>query len=373
MTRIQPVLSQAKHLGDKLKAAYQTPSGIPINGLEFHKDGSIVRHNDPKAGIAGCTLPLEWQRLSDLTGDPQYGNFNKKAVSHFLNPEPKSNEPYPGLIGQNFDPKTGKSVDANGGWTAGSDSFYEYLIKAYLYNKKDYGQYKDRWILAADSSIKYLASHPSSRPDLTFLGSWHNKTINYSTQHFACFDGGNFILGGLTLNRKDLVDFGLRLTESCHAVYASTVTHIGPDSWSWQDSKNKNTNPPKDQQDRFKKSGYWINDASFRLRPEVIESYYYAWRATGDTKYQEWAWDAFVHINSTCRVGSGFAELNNINDRSKGYTNHQESFFFAELLKYSYIMHINADAPWQVKTDQTNDWVFNTEAHPIRLAHNGRG
>lgn len=36
-------------------------------------------------------------------------------------------------------------------------------------------------------------------------------------------------------------------------------------------------------------------------------------------------------------------------------------------------MHTNAYAPWQVKTDQTNEWVFNTEAHPIRLANNGRG
>jgi mannosyl-oligosaccharide alpha-1,2-mannosidase len=26
------------------------------------------------------------------------------------------------------------------------------------------------------------------------------------------------------------------------------------------------------------------------------------------------------------------------------------------------------DAPWQVKADHTNQFVFNTEAHPIRVA-----
>lgn len=180
---LQLILSQAKRLADNLKVAYSTKSGININGLEFHGKGNIIAHQDPQSGIAGCTLPLEWQRLSDLTGDSQYGDLNKRAVSYFLTPYPQSNQPFPGLIGQNFDPTNGHSLEANGGWTGGSDSFYEYLIKAFIYNKADYEKYKEKWTLAADSSMRFLASNPSSRPDLTWLGTYSGTTINYNSQH----------------------------------------------------------------------------------------------------------------------------------------------------------------------------------------------
>lgn len=182
-TRLAPVLAQAKRLADNLKIAYNTPSGININGLEFHGPGNIVAHKDPAAGIAGVTLTLEWQRLSDLTGNPEYGNLNKRAVSYFLSPYPQSNQPFPGLIGQNFDPNNGHSLDNSGGWTGGSDSHYEYLLKAFVYNKDEYEKYKERWELAATSSMRFLASNPSSRSDLIFLAEYSGQTLKYNSQH----------------------------------------------------------------------------------------------------------------------------------------------------------------------------------------------
>ena len=155
--------------------------------MEFHDDGSVVTHNDPSSGIAGCTLPLEYQRLSDLTGDSTYGDLNKKTVSYFLNPQPASNSPFPGIIGQNFDPSTGQSQDADGGFTGGSDSFYEYLVKAYLYDEDSYGDYMDFWKNTANSAQTILASHPSSRTDLTWLASWKNTTLSYYSEHCEFF------------------------------------------------------------------------------------------------------------------------------------------------------------------------------------------
>ena len=186
----------------------------------------------------------------------------------------------------------------------------------------------------------------------------------------ACFDGGNFVLGGLTLGDQSLVDFGLELTAGCRQTYAKTATKIGPDSFAWEDSKLLNSNPPAGQEDFYNDNGYWLTGESYQLRPEVIESYYYAYRATGDAKYQDWAWEAFVAINATCRTGSGFSNLNNVNDASQGFGDDQESFFFAEVMKYSYMIHAE-DADWQVKADQTNKFVFNTEAHPMRIANDG--
>lgn len=87
-------------------------------------------------------------------------------------------------------------------------------------------------------------------------------------------------------------------------------------------------------------NGFYITDPLYDLRPEVIESFYYAYRITGNTTYQDWAWDAFVAINATCRVGAGFSSMNNVSESGAGgFANEQESFLFAEVLKYSYLIH----------------------------------
>ncbi len=161
----------------------------------------------------------------------------------------------------------------------------------------------------------------------------------------ACFDGGSFILGGLTLNEQKYIDFGLELVEGCHDTYTSTATGIGPEVFQWQDADtpanaSNNPGPPASQAGFYNKAGFWITASSYVLRPEVMESYYYAYRATGDSKYQEWAWDAYVNINKTTHVGSGYSTINDVNaPGGGGFQNFQESFWFAEVLKYSYLIH----------------------------------
>jgi mannosyl-oligosaccharide alpha-1,2-mannosidase len=39
----------------------------------------------------------------------------------------------------------------------------------------------------------------------------------------------------------------------------------------------------------------------------------------------------------------------------------------AETLKYLYLIFAE-DAPWQFKANHTNQYVLNTEGHPLRLA-----
>lgn len=172
---------QAKHLADNLKVAFDTPSGIPDNTVLFdppRTGGSTTN------GIATIgTLVLEWTRLSDIVGDPTYGQLTQKGESYLLHPQPASGEPFPGLIGTNVNITNGQFLDGSGGWVGGDDSFYEYLIKMYLYDPVRFGEYKDRWIAAADSSIKYLASHPSSRPDLTFMAMFSGTTPIYVSEH----------------------------------------------------------------------------------------------------------------------------------------------------------------------------------------------
>ena len=97
--------------------------------------------------------------------------------------------------------------------------------------------------------------------------------------------------------------------------------------------------------------------------------------------YQDWAWDAFDAINATARVGQGFSKISDVNAPDGGsFDNLQESFLFAEVMKYSYLIHApvssshssvirvadrSQDAPYQVSSNGQNKWVFNTEAHPL--------
>lgn len=164
----------------------------------------------------------------------------------------------------------------------------------------------------------------------------------------ACFDGGNIILGGLLLNESKYVDFGLDLVAGCRDTYSQTATGIGPETFRWLgENSPANATAPAGEQDFYERAGYWIEGSSYITRPEVMESYYYAYRATGDTRYQEWAWEAYLAINETCRVGSGYSSINDVNEvGGGGFQNFQESFWFAEVLKYSYLIHAEVSLPF---------------------------
>ena len=172
---------QAKHLADNLKVAFDTPSGIPDNTVLFDPPRTGGSTTNGLATIG--SLVLEWTRLSDIVGDPTYGQLTQKGESYLLHPEPALGEPFPGLLGTNVNITNGQFLDGSGGWGGGDGRFYEYLIKMYLYDPVRFSEYKDRWIAAADSSIKYLASHPSSRPDLTFMAMYSGTTPIYVSEH----------------------------------------------------------------------------------------------------------------------------------------------------------------------------------------------
>lgn len=180
------------------------------------------------------------------------------------------------------------------------------------------------------------------------------------------FAGGNFILGGLLLKEDKYTKFGLALAESYFQTYNQTASGIGPEVFRWIDKTNPTSKPPADQADFYNKAGFWVTGADYVLRPETIESLYYAYRATGDKKYQDLAYQCFQAILKQCRGGSGFSGINDVTKANGGgQDNFQQSFFLAEALKYSYLINID-DQPVQVRADG-NQFVFNTEAHPFRV------
>ncbi|KAF2643766.1 seven-hairpin glycosidase [Massarina eburnea CBS 473.64] len=380
--KVDSLLEQCVTLADTLKFAFDTPSGIPVNNVFINNQTFAPRYKmangEWSAGLAEMgTLVLEWQHLSDLTGNAEYGNLAQKAMDYFLKP---SEEVWPGLTGGNFSTETGDILDAYGGWTSGNDSAYEYLIKMYAYDPEKYALYGERFIAAADSTIAHLLSSPSSRPDLTMAGAFAGPaTQNYSEQ-LACFVGGSFILGSTTLDKPEYLEHGLQFAEFCANGYRYAASGIGPVVYSWNTTElswPQFTN----QTEFYEKAGWFIDDntAFFNGQaPEAIESWYYAYQVTGDQYWRDVAWAYTLAQNKTERVGSGFSSVLNVLDPSGGgWENFMASYFFAEVLKYQYLIQAPEDkkGEWDVeyapdgvgKGGNKNLWVYNTEAHPFKV------
>jgi mannosyl-oligosaccharide alpha-1,2-mannosidase len=74
------------------------------------------------------------------------------------------------------------------------------------------------------------------------------------------------------------------------------------------------------------------------LRPEVLESNFYAFRSTGDPKYLERAKIALDSFNRVLAINDAYAGINDVNNSTGGgFIDDTESFFFAEVLKYLYL------------------------------------
>lgn len=119
-------------------------------------------------------------------------------------------------------------------------------------------------------------------------------------------------------------------------------------------------------------------------RPETIESVFYLYRITGDPiwqvrahagpdcqsrkpicRTQDRAWQMFTSWVGSTITTSGFAGLHNVNLARPSQRDSQESFVFAETLKYYYLAFSDPDFL------SLDDFVFNTEAC-VRRSRPGR-
>ncbi|KAK3676043.1 hypothetical protein LTR78_004235 [Recurvomyces mirabilis] len=380
--QIEALLTQAQSLGNKIAYGFDTPTGLASSNVNFTSNEPVfgtytvaatnVTYNSTNTASTG-TFILDWFRLSDISGNQSYRQLSERAESYLVNPSPAPS--FPGLIGTQFDIDTGNMLTFDGGWEAGVDSMLEYLIKTYQYQQTPTTtQYKDFWLQAVDSTIKYIALHPYGFDDLTFLSELDvNGTIAYTQDDFSCFAGGNFLLGAKLLDMPELLDLGIAVTDGCHQTYNTTLTGLGPIEWQWYNSSNLAYDPLRDNDSPARKwaakYGYFIpeGDENWSSRPEPTESLFYAHRITGDARWAEYGWQVFQAINETARNPIAFATVNNVNMPFGGsMSNNLDSFFFAEVLKYLYLLFSDPSVI------DLSEWVINTEAHPF-LVQCGNG
>ncbi|CAK7201857.1 hypothetical protein SEUCBS139899_004572 [Sporothrix eucalyptigena] len=106
-----------------------------------------------------------------------------------------------------------------------------------------------------------------------------------------------------------------------------------------------------------------MNDRRYILRPEAIESVWYMYRITGDPTWQEKGWRMFqavIHATRTEFGHSAIADVMGDPTKEINQLDNMESFWFAETLKYFYLLFTTPDV---ISLD---DYVLNTEAHPFK-------
>jgi len=319
LTGDERLLALARDLGDRLIPAFRTPTGFPY--VEVNLKTGAVRGTKTNPGEIG-TLLVEFGTLSKLTGDVKYYNYAKNA---FLNIFESQSDI--GLVGDQIDCETGEWLRTDSHLSACIDSYYEYMVKcALLFDDEDC---KIMW----DSSYKaintYLADTVGTQ---LWFGHADMNTGKRTKTWFGALDA--FFPAVLVLTGD--VERAAWLQESCFHMWKRHG--IEPEDFDYK--KNEAARP------------------RFFLNPEIIESAYYLYRRTNDSRYLEMGKVFLDSLKTYCRVDAGYAELKSVITKEK--SDRMESYFLAESLKYLYLLFAPAET---LDFDRT---IFNTEAHPIR-------
>ncbi|XP_064026157.1 mannosyl-oligosaccharide 1,2-alpha-mannosidase IA [Pogoniulus pusillus] len=340
---------KAVELGEKLLPAFNTPTGIPWALLNI-KSG--IGRNWPWASGGSSilaefgTLHLEFVHLSHLSGNPVFAEkvMNiRKVLNRLDKPE--------GLYPNYLNPSSGQWGQHHVSIGGLGDSFYEYLLKAWLMSDKTDEEGKNMYYDAVQAIETHLIRKSSG--GLTYIAEWKGGLLEHKMGHLTCFAGGMFALGadGAPSDKTGHhIELGAEIARTCHESYDRTSMKLGPEAFRFDGGVEAIATRQNEK--------YYI------LRPEVIETYMYMWRLTHDPKYRQWGWEAVEALEKHCRVDGGYSGLRDVYNSHESHDDVQQSFFLSETLKYLYLLFSEDDLlPFE-------HWVFNTEAHPLPVLHN---
>ncbi|XP_034274595.1 mannosyl-oligosaccharide 1,2-alpha-mannosidase IA [Pantherophis guttatus] len=337
---------KAVELGEKLLPAFNTPTGIPWALLNI-KSG--IGRNWPWASGGSSilaefgTLHLEFIHLSYLSGNPLFAE-KVMNIRKVLNRLDKPEGLYPNYLNPNSG-QWGQHHVSIGGL---GDSFYEYLLKAWLMSDKSDEEAQQMYYNAVQSIETHLIRKSSN--GLMYIAEWKGGLLEHKMGHLTCFAGGMFVLGadGAPADQTGHhIELGAEIARTCHESYDRTGMKLGPEAFRFDGGVEAIATRQNEK--------YYI------LRPEVIETYMYMWRFTHDPKYRQWGWEAVEALEKYCRVDGGYSGLRDVYSSRKSHDDVQQSFFLSETLKYLYLLFSEDDIlPFE-------HWVFNTEAHPLPI------
>lgn len=187
---------------------------------------------------------------------------------------------------------------------------------------------------------------------LTYIAEWRGGILDHKMGHLACFSGGMISLGADDAKEEKRAyyrELAAQITKTCHESYTRSDTKLGPEAF-WFNSGREAV-------------ATQLSESYYILRPEVVESYMYLWRQTHNPIYREWGWEVVMALEKYCRTEGGFSGIQDVYSSLPNHDNKQQTFFLAETLKYLYLLFSEDDML------SLEDWVFNTEAHPLPVNH----
>lgn len=313
------LLDLAANLGNRLLPVFDSPTGMPYMYVNL-KTGKTRGAESNPAEIG--TLLLEFGTLSKLSGKPIYYDKAKRALTELY-----SRRSAIGLVGSTINVETGKWIDTTSHISGGIDSYYEYLLKAWLlFDDKDC---KKMWEASVKAVNKYLA-------DNTRTGLWYGQADMNTGKRLSTQYGSLDAFFPAVLARSGDLDRARKLQESSFKMW--TTFGIEPETLDYNTMK--------------------VSSPGYQLRPEIIESAYYLNFFTKDPRYQEMGSGFILSLVRYCKTDAGYAALSDVETKTK--RDSMESYFLAETLKYLYLLF----APRE--TLDLNKVVFNTEAHPLK-------
>ncbi|KXZ51047.1 hypothetical protein GPECTOR_14g34 [Gonium pectorale] len=299
--------------------------------LTFDKDIKGIPTNDHyNSTCTACagTLLLEFGLLTALTGNPVYlerAEFAARALYSRRSPL--------GLVGASLNVVSSEWASRESTIGPGSDSYYEYLLKAYLLFGK--AEYLDMFAELYTSTMRWMQV-PGTLKGYSFIVDVDMATGRLSRPFVSSL--GAFWPGMQALAGQE------RDAEELHANFTAAWRTFGwlPEVFGIDLSK---VHP---------------EDPGYNLRPEHIESTYLLHCLTQNPHYLRVARNIQSTIADHNRVACGYTNVNHVDTGEHG--DMMESYFLSETAKYLYLMF--SDAPALI-----DYYVLSTEGHllpPIR-------
>nr|XP_054111049.1 ER degradation-enhancing alpha-mannosidase-like protein 2 isoform X8 [Callithrix jacchus]XP_054111050.1 ER degradation-enhancing alpha-mannosidase-like protein 2 isoform X8 [Callithrix jacchus]XP_054111051.1 ER degradation-enhancing alpha-mannosidase-like protein 2 isoform X8 [Callithrix jacchus] len=267
----------AEEAARKLLPAFQTPTGMPYGTVNFLH--GVNPGETPVTCTAGIgTFIVEFATLSSLTGDPVFEDVARVALMHLW--ESRSDI---GLVGNHIDVLTGKWVAQDAGIGAGVDSYFEYLVKGAI-------------LLQDEKLMAMFLEYNKAIRNYTRFDDWYLWVQMYKgTVSMPVFQSLEAYWPGLQSLIGD-IDNAMRTFLNYYTV------------WKQFGGLPEFYNIPQ---------GYTVEKREgYPLRPELIESAMYLYRATGDPTLLELGRDAVESIEKISKVECGFATGKVIGDLS---------------------------------------------------------
>lgn len=312
------ILVKAEDFGNRILPAFQSASGLPYYWVNL-KTGAV--HGDTINVAEAASNLIELGILSYYTQNPKYYQAAKKATCTIFN-----NRSEIGLIAQDIRVSSGEWLSTESHIGACTDSYFEYLYKGWLlFGDADL---KQMWDKTLPPILKYVAE-PSDTSLWFGLVNYKTgeRTSNVVTLWDAYFPGLLALSGNL--------EPAIKSQKTWHALWIKNG--LEPMVYDYQ--KKAILNP-----------GYQLN-------PEIMESAFYLYYFTEDSLYQQMGKTYFDDLKKYCRTPLAYAQMKNV--VTKEQDDAMPSFFFAETLKYLYLLFSNQQA---INPETV---VFNTEAHPF--------